>query len=291
MKKAFSLIELSIVILIIGILVAGVTQSSRLVSAMRLQSAQSLTMGSPVGSVSGLTLWLETTLEKSIDQSQTSQGTEITNWYDLNPQTTSLSNATQTTAGRRPTYNYSSTLPLINFNGATNGQFFNLPNNTIPSGDSGYTIFLVARLAGDAPARNNDVVVAGLWANPITLIRMDNGSGLKFTNFTGGGASTVYWPQTANLPSNTLTIFTAGYKNIAPRILTSHINTNQLVSISVADARTTGIDYNMIGGNSWANNEFFRGDIGEIIIYNRYLKNDERLDIEKYLAKKWGIKI
>ncbi len=36
LKKAFSLIELSIVILIIGILVAGVTQSSRLVLAMKL---------------------------------------------------------------------------------------------------------------------------------------------------------------------------------------------------------------------------------------------------------------
>ncbi|MFM7621329.1 MAG: prepilin-type N-terminal cleavage/methylation domain-containing protein [Alphaproteobacteria bacterium] len=41
--KAFSLIELSIVILIIGILVAGVTQSSRLIRQMKLLSAQSIT--------------------------------------------------------------------------------------------------------------------------------------------------------------------------------------------------------------------------------------------------------
>ncbi|MFM2200490.1 MAG: hypothetical protein RL769_545, partial [Pseudomonadota bacterium] len=39
--QAFSLIELSIVILIIGILVAGVTQSSRLVNQIRLSTAQS----------------------------------------------------------------------------------------------------------------------------------------------------------------------------------------------------------------------------------------------------------
>lgn len=38
-KKAFSLIELSIVILIIGILVTGVTQSSRLVRQMKIASA------------------------------------------------------------------------------------------------------------------------------------------------------------------------------------------------------------------------------------------------------------
>ncbi len=39
-KTAFSLIELSVVILIIGILVAGVTQSSRLIIQMRLATAR-----------------------------------------------------------------------------------------------------------------------------------------------------------------------------------------------------------------------------------------------------------
>lgn len=45
-NKAFSLIELSIVILIIGILVAGVTSSSRLINQMRLTSARTLTQSS-----------------------------------------------------------------------------------------------------------------------------------------------------------------------------------------------------------------------------------------------------
>lgn len=45
MKKnsAFSLIELSIVILIVGIIIAGVTQSSSLIRKMRLSSARQLT--------------------------------------------------------------------------------------------------------------------------------------------------------------------------------------------------------------------------------------------------------
>ncbi|MFM7620300.1 MAG: prepilin-type N-terminal cleavage/methylation domain-containing protein, partial [Alphaproteobacteria bacterium] len=46
--QAFSLIELSIVILIIGILVAGVTQSSRLVNQFRLTSARNITLSSPL---------------------------------------------------------------------------------------------------------------------------------------------------------------------------------------------------------------------------------------------------
>jgi hypothetical protein len=36
---------------------------------------------------------------------------------------------------------------------------------------------------------------------------------------------------------------------------------------------------------------YLNGYIAEIIFYDRDLKNDERIDVEKYLAKKWAIKI
>lgn len=62
-KQAFSLIELSIVILIIGILVAGVTQSSRLVRQIKLYSAQSITRSSDINSIGEMVFWAETTLK------------------------------------------------------------------------------------------------------------------------------------------------------------------------------------------------------------------------------------
>ncbi len=45
-KTAFSLIELSIVILIVGIIIAGITQSSRLVELYRISSAKTQTQSS-----------------------------------------------------------------------------------------------------------------------------------------------------------------------------------------------------------------------------------------------------
>ena len=69
MKKsssAFSLIELSIVILIIGIIIAGITQGSRLVTKMRVASARALTQSSPVTSIKGLMMWLETTMDGNV---------------------------------------------------------------------------------------------------------------------------------------------------------------------------------------------------------------------------------
>lgn len=47
---AFSLIELSIVVLVIGILIAGFIQGSKLVSKAALNSARTLTESSPVAS-------------------------------------------------------------------------------------------------------------------------------------------------------------------------------------------------------------------------------------------------
>lgn len=103
-RSAFSLIELSIVILIIGILIAGVTQGSRLVSEMRLATARNMTQNSPVASIPGVVLWLEPTLEKSFDIAEQEDGLTITNWYDINPQSTYKINLTQSTSARRPNY-------------------------------------------------------------------------------------------------------------------------------------------------------------------------------------------
>jgi hypothetical protein len=36
---------------------------------------------------------------------------------------------------------------------------------------------------------------------------------------------------------------------------------------------------------------YYQGNIGEIIIFNRGLKNEERRSIEEYLGKKWKIEI
>ena len=52
--KAYSMMEMSLLILIIGILVAGVTQGSRLIQQFRLQNARTLTQSSPVASIKDL---------------------------------------------------------------------------------------------------------------------------------------------------------------------------------------------------------------------------------------------
>ena len=64
-NKAFSLIELAVVILIIGILVAAVTQGGKLVSRAKVTSAKTMTQSSPVSGIDNLSLWLETVTDQS----------------------------------------------------------------------------------------------------------------------------------------------------------------------------------------------------------------------------------
>ncbi len=81
-KKAFILIEISVVILIIGVMLAGTFIGTRLVAKSRLAAAESLARSSPVPGIKDNMLWLETSLSTSIDSSQATDGTAVTSWYD-----------------------------------------------------------------------------------------------------------------------------------------------------------------------------------------------------------------
>jgi prepilin-type N-terminal cleavage/methylation domain-containing protein len=120
--KAFSLIELSIVILIIGILVAGVTSSSRLIARMKVITAQNLTRNSPISSIKDLSVWYETSLDESFDNAEESDDSLISTWFDMNPQSTFKVNALQANAGNKPKFkiNIFNGLPGILFNGSSN---------------------------------------------------------------------------------------------------------------------------------------------------------------------------
>lgn len=84
-SKAFSLIELSIVILVIGVLIGGVFSAVDQIYKFRIKAAQYLTMGSPVSSIAGLDLWFEVSLENSLSVVNPQDNQTITRWNNINP--------------------------------------------------------------------------------------------------------------------------------------------------------------------------------------------------------------
>jgi len=91
--RAFSLIEISVVILVIGILIAGVSSGIDLYNEMKIATARNLTNNSRVGRIPDLVAWYETTLKKNFstgtstyqDVENITKNTKINRWKDINP--------------------------------------------------------------------------------------------------------------------------------------------------------------------------------------------------------------
>jgi prepilin-type N-terminal cleavage/methylation domain-containing protein len=150
-KLGFSLIELSVVILVIGILVIGVTQGSRIMAESKLKSARGLTQGSPVSSTEGLTLWLETTMEKSLQNSgdayNLGDGENVKNWNDINPTNSSPLVATEST--NMPVYQKAGigNLPTLFFDAAsdsTSGDMLTVSFTPLVNSQN-FTLFVVTK--------------------------------------------------------------------------------------------------------------------------------------------------
>jgi len=73
-RQAFSLVEISVVILIIGILITGISSGIDLYSDFRIANARNLTASSRVGRISDLALWVEANSEKSFSKSEAKDG-------------------------------------------------------------------------------------------------------------------------------------------------------------------------------------------------------------------------
>ena len=82
-NSAFSFMELAVVIIIIGILVAAISQGGRLVEKAILSEAKVTTSSSPLHKLKSLELWLETTLDESISEEQRYDYEAIYQWNSL----------------------------------------------------------------------------------------------------------------------------------------------------------------------------------------------------------------
>jgi prepilin-type N-terminal cleavage/methylation domain-containing protein len=293
--SAFSLIEISIVILIVGILVAGVTQSSRLISQAKINSAQSLTQSSPASSVKNMSLWIESTLDTSFDLAETDNSSTITNWYDINPQVSSKSNFTMATAAAKPTYllNSINGLPAIKFDGSS--KYMTAPNfsNIITKSA---TVFAVVKM----PSALANQVIFGKRATNAN-IELATNSAANYWKFCD--ATSCLTPTNSPTPAisaNNPYVLSVVYtgSSAAATLSTStgitFFNNGTALSPTGSQVTTNAPDNSVsasltLGASGTTAANFFGGHIGEIIIYDRALKKEERQSIETYLGKKWGI--
>ena len=317
-KKAFSLIELSIVLLIIGIIITGITQSSRLISAFRLSNARTVTNSSPVSSIEGLALWLETTREESFNSS-IQEGSEISSWKNINPQSVELITAVQNIDSRKPLYkeNGINGLPAIYCDGdADSDANTNTDNLEIAAGNSyrptseapfynDFTMFLVASPEEDHQIDVEGDVTSGTVGQKYVLfppqgtIRYGNGNAGVGISLGTNGVS-VYEHSSAYMSpvvvyggaiSSKGAVITVNYKNkLASLTVDGSINQAGVAgSVYVTRAFPPTTFCYKENATSGPEGSDFKGHIGEFIVFSRSLKLEERQVVEQYLIKKWGI--
>ena len=283
-SRAFSIIELSIITMMISIISIQDTSSYKIVRNMRILSAQNVTRSSPVLSLRGLVGWYETSLESSISESEKNHNKPVSIWADNNPHSSFKNNIIQLDKNNfKPRYieNSINGLPALRFDGLD--DFMRISSLKI-SNDT-LTIFLVGK-------RNSYSHYQGVMSgvNSSTNDDMQNGSLVAFfdkNNFStiasGQSFSSTTHPGN-NTPYIVSTVFN-GKKNV------SYINGS--IGVNVKGSIQFNIDKFFIGARvtNGKPTNYFSGDIAEIIIYNRTLANDERKSIEEYLSRKYSIKI
>lgn len=245
---------------------------------MRLMSARSITLSSPVSTIKNLTAWYESVGEKSFNENEMSAGSLLSNWYDRNIMSSFKINGFQTTDLNKPQYfiDEVTSLPIVKF---TDQDFFNLPDGTVPFNNSAYTIFFVSSTYAFC---NCGLLGSGTYST--------NNATNAFRYDTSGSMVNYWWYNDIILPNSSslrkLTIHTflydltkrEGYADGA--LKATFVNTTNRFSTAFN---------NTIGKTVFT--EFMNGTIGEIIIFDRALTTEERKSIESYLGKKWLIKV
>jgi len=290
MKKAFSLVELSIVILIVGMITAGVTSSSSLVRKFKMRSAQSLTRSSIVNGINGLSTWYETSLDESFISSEISgdtvAGVAISSWNDSNSQQVTKNNLVQSTGAAQPKYYTDSLngLPGVRFDGTASYMTFDGSGLV----GSNYTIFIVEQRRAGATSTSPRALITGTNAttNNSLVLSYDNTTNLTFDHY-----------------NNALAIAVAAYSSPRPTIHTFRFSKTDGKQYWANGGGTTPDAFDSLQttplasfagaqvGRSFASGNYYSGDIFEIIIFVNALNKEDRQSVEEYLAKKYKLVI
>ncbi len=270
--RAFTLIEVSIVILIIGIMLAGTFIGTRIIAKSRLAAAESLARSSPVPGIKDNMLWLETSLSASIDNSQANDGSFVTSWYDQS------SNATKplvVAVGTGPTYaNTINHVHAIKFDGST-ANYLQISDASFLNGTD-YTIMVLEKRQSSA---SNNYFIGETSSNPNDSLALGYSSDSTVIHAQGNqsyatGASVSSYASSTEKPRQ----FTFVHSSTAGN--STYINGILAAQDATKTAHLSGITSLAIGKG-------YTGEIGEIAIYARALKPEERQPVEDYAGKKW----
>ena len=277
--SAFSLIELSIVILIIGLLVAGVTKGGQLYNKINLVSARSVTKGSAANYMKGLFLWYDATSTEGFNN-EYSDNDAVDHWNNINPQQKQQYNLSQPDNQYKPTYlkDGINGLPALYFNG--DALYESVPL------DASYSIFVVFYRDENGPSQDGILSFNGGIHIEINQanehLRMlhrsgDSGGNNNFSNSPVAINKNYIMTYVRDFENQDLGLWfnDVDYAPASPAVTLGDFN---------QDFRDLTIGAGYVNGA-----RPLVGKIGEVIIFDNALKQKEIDAIESYLSQKWSI--
>ena len=277
-KSAFTLIELSIVLIIIGLLVSGVVAGKIIINKAKLASARSATKSSPVAQIEDLVLWLDAASAEAVlddNNNPVDDGDTVASWSDINPQGDRKNHATQTTSNNQPTYQESgfNGLPSIESDGSD--DFLELKSLLTLKND--FSLFTALK-AEISPA-NSGMFFGG--SNSDIKVGRHNEKHFVRIIKDGSGDNNVSWDIEDNIGTYRLSRESTGKIDVSFNNGTG----NRLFSDAAQNGNFTIEDLFRFNHSE----QYFKGKIAEVIIYERKLSTSETNAIEDYLKEKWNI--
>ncbi|MDN5205528.1 GEVED domain-containing protein [Fulvivirgaceae bacterium BMA10] len=233
-----------------------------------------------VGGATTNTLWIRADAGIFIDEGNTaaSDGDRVQEWHD---QSSNTNHASLTVpVGGRPVLrnNRMNGLPVLEFDGANDRML--LPDGTIPTGNSSYTIYVVL---------NSDVLAPDGFIGSGDALTGEKNS-IRFKS--NGGIQNYWWNDEIDAPANTVAastdyIIAVHYDNSAGRTI---YRNGEAVATNNSTSRNGGAENNSVGWSSYSN-EYWNGEIAEVIVYNIALNAAQMAIVDNYLSTKYAIDI
>ena len=315
-NRAFSLIEISVVIVIVMIMIAGLIQGSRLIGSMRITTARNVTNSSAMPWINYIVTWYDATATDAFKESETNDGNKISFWNGAEIRYSDRINITQVDDAKKPIFvaNGMYGLPSIKFDGVDDYFASEQIEQSILTYRSGAVFIVFEPKTTSTTAKHSIFYQPSECGREFDVGYGFGGSAGNFglasssgdcpsTNATTSGLNYVVpnekivvsmniyqAPMTKGDISN-IKIYRNGYLETTSKVGDGYNSTLIETTKKYAD----GSERIYVGARKTSDSanpsSFFEGLLGEMIVFNRSLNNEDRKEIEKYLGKKWGIKV
>ena len=318
--QAYSMIEMSLLILIIGILFAGAYQGFNIYNETHLSSSRTLTQNSITSRLQNLAFWYETSYENSFQNNENSNGKSISMWLDRNNQQLVKYNLYSAQKTDNKKFNYEPTtivattgptyinngvggLPSLNFKNTNTSSNFLAMDSNFKFGKDDVTIFAVIKFKN---FENNAVIFDGICLKDSGASTDDDSQAINQckplfsakVNILGYPNLSIQNNDGSSLKSTSNTSFKI--KKDVPYIFTFERIFNKSIALYYNGKLSSSTEENLgeidflplkIGRNAKDLNVNSEFDLSELIMIYGKLKNDHKFEIENYLSKKYSIKL